>query len=140
MSPPRGFTLIEIIIALAIVAIIASIAYPSYRQHVVQTRQTEAMMALVENAHFMERWYAENGTYKNGGSTNWPTLPISSTSAFVIDFSTTAKNTDEGEYRIKAVAKAGEEWLSERYLTINESGNIEKCKTAALPKKDCEPW
>lgn len=58
-----GFTLIELMITVAIIGIIASIAYPSYIEQVRKTRRTNAQSDLVEMASFMERFYTENFTY-----------------------------------------------------------------------------
>ncbi len=56
----KGFTLIELMITVAIVAILASIALPSYQSHVVSTRRTTAQACLLELAQFMERYYSTN--------------------------------------------------------------------------------
>ncbi len=58
-----GFSLIELLIAVAIVGILAGIAYPGYARHVERTHRAAARAALLEASHFMERYYAANGTY-----------------------------------------------------------------------------
>jgi len=55
--------LIELMIALASVAILSSVAYPSYRQYVQRTERAQARVVLLEARQFMERFYAANGTY-----------------------------------------------------------------------------
>lgn len=70
-----GFTLIEVMIVVVIIGIIASIAYPSYQEHVRKTKRADAQSALMELAQFMERYYTANGRYLT--STNAaPTLPF----------------------------------------------------------------
>lgn len=68
----NGFTLIELMIVVAIVGILAAIAYPSYRDYVIETRRADAQGALMGLANAMERHYTENNTYRNasmgGGS------------------------------------------------------------------------
>jgi type IV pilus assembly protein PilE len=59
----KGFTLIELMIAVAIVGILAAIAYPSYQNHVVKTRRKTAEACMVELAQFMERYYTTNMKY-----------------------------------------------------------------------------
>lgn len=62
---PRGFTLIELMIAVAVIAILASIAYPSYQRYVNDTWRTRAVACLDELAQGMERRYTETFSYKN---------------------------------------------------------------------------
>ena len=59
----RGFSLIELMIVLVIVAILGSIAYPSYLNQVTQSRRADAQAVLMEAAQFMERFYTENNRY-----------------------------------------------------------------------------
>lgn len=61
----RGFTLIELMIAVAIIAILASIAYPSYQRYVTDTWRTRAVACLGELAQGMERRYTEGFSYEN---------------------------------------------------------------------------
>ena len=62
-GPPRGFTLIELMIVVAVVALLAVVAFPSYQEAVRKARRTEAKAALSEAAQLMERYLTEKGTY-----------------------------------------------------------------------------
>jgi len=67
-----GFTLIELMIAVAIVGILASIAYPSYTEFVKKANRADAQAALVSLASALELWKLNNnGVYKD--STTTPT-------------------------------------------------------------------
>lgn len=58
-----GFTLIELMIAVAILGILASVALPSYQNYVRQSNRAVAKSLLYENAQFMERFYTQNNQY-----------------------------------------------------------------------------
>lgn len=59
----HGFTLLEVMIALVIVAILAAIAYPSYRDSVTRTRRAEGKAALMDLANRMERFFIDRNSY-----------------------------------------------------------------------------
>lgn len=58
-----GVTLIELLVAVAIVGILAGIAYPSYQRYVARTHRNAAAACLSQYAQFMERFYTTNLTY-----------------------------------------------------------------------------
>lgn len=59
----RGFTLLELMIAVVVVTLLASVAYPSYLGQMARSRRADAKQSLVELAQRMERYYTERGTY-----------------------------------------------------------------------------
>lgn len=59
----KGFTLIELMIVVAIIGILASIAYPSYQEQIMKSRRADANGALLGLANALERHATDNGTY-----------------------------------------------------------------------------
>jgi type IV pilus assembly protein PilE len=73
-----GFTLIELMIVVAIVAILAAIAIPSYRKYVLQSHRSVAKSTLLEMASREERYYTLNNAYPaSATSLNYPSATIS---------------------------------------------------------------
>ncbi len=72
----RGFTIIELMIVVALVAIVAGIAIPAYTEHVMRSRRSDAQIALMEMANLQEKWRADNLTY----TANVSDLPYAVTS------------------------------------------------------------
>ena len=65
-DPPRrlaGFTLIEVMIVVAIVAILSAIAFPSYQESVRKSKRADARTQLLEVAQFMQRFYSQNDRF-----------------------------------------------------------------------------
>ena len=62
----RGFTLIEVMVTVAIVAILAAIALPSYRDYVVRGKLPEAFGGLSDARVKMEQYFQDNRTYPTG--------------------------------------------------------------------------
>jgi len=59
----RGFTLIELMVTVAVIAILAAIAFPSYQDSLRKSRRTDGKNALTQAVANMERYYTENNTY-----------------------------------------------------------------------------
>ncbi len=73
----RGFTLIELTIVVAVVALLGAVALPAYQDSVRKARRTEAKAALSEAAQMMERYLTERGTYATatlGAATDPPAV------------------------------------------------------------------
>lgn len=68
MRRNRGFTLIELMVTVVIVAILGAIAYPSYLSHVIKTRRSLAAGCLIEHAQWMERNYTTCLAYDKTGA------------------------------------------------------------------------
>ncbi|WP_395788428.1 type IV pilin protein [Aquimonas sp.] len=63
-----GFTLIEVMIVVLVVAILAAIALPAYNEQIRKSRRATAQAAMLEMSQCMERFNTANGTYVGGGA------------------------------------------------------------------------
>lgn len=92
-----GFTLIELMITVAIVAILAAVAYPAYTDHVAKGRRAEAKAIVLEASHWMERFYAENYRYDE----NSQGVAVTDPELFGKRFSQSPKPPGSAAYTIK---------------------------------------
>ena len=125
-SREKGFSLVELVIALAIIGILAAIAAPLYRDHLADMRRTDGQSALLQAAHNMQKYYSANGTYI--GAVLDPSA--SEKGFYAISFS--AGPTAQS-YTMQAVPQAGQAGDGCGTLTIDQAGR----KTAAGPLGEC---
>lgn len=68
MTKLSGFTLIEVLVTVAIVAILAAIAFPNYSAYIQKTRRADAQEKLLDLAAQMERWFFSQNRYPEQAS------------------------------------------------------------------------
>lgn len=73
----RGFTMVELVIVVAIIGVLASIVYPSYTNYVVRANRVDAKVALSTLAQLQERYYTENLAYTDDFNDLVPGVAIS---------------------------------------------------------------
>jgi type IV pilus assembly protein PilE len=120
----RGFTLMELIIAMVIIGILAAIAIPNYTAYIARGHRSEARSALLEGANWMERWRTERGRYDDPANANnppptfpWAQVPRTGTARYTIAVAATPV-----AYTITATAvgqMAGDACTT---LTIDQAG------------------
>jgi type IV pilus assembly protein PilE len=115
-----GFTLIELMIVIAIVGILAAIALPSYNQYIARGHRAQARAIMMEASQFMEKFYALNFNYTTTLPTRLTVSPKANEGAarYTITLTTTANS-----YSLSA-APSG--WTDETCGTLTLSNLGEK--------------
>lgn len=121
MKTPRGFTLLELMIVVAVIGILTMIAVPSYKDYVIKGKIPEATSNLATKRVQMEQFFQDNRTYAGA-----PACNADSTTSQNFDFSCAAAPTATA-YTLRAVGKGA---MSGFTYTINE-GNA-KATTAVM--------
>lgn len=102
----NGFTLIELMIVIAVVGILASVAYPSYLEHVRRTNRAEAKTILLEMVQLLERNFTETNRYDLNSAGNAFVLPTTQspktgTAKYTVQFATAMPT--QNSYTLEAV-------------------------------------
>ena len=100
MKHSTGFTLIELMIVVAIIAILTAIAYPAYNKYVLRSRRSDAYAALNQGQTVMERCYAQYFSYAPTTAT-CPAVPATSPEGY---YSVVASKVTATTYTLTATA------------------------------------
>jgi type IV pilus assembly protein PilE len=139
LAPARrscGFTLVELVVTVAVIGILASIAYPAYLKQVAKSRRTAAKSALAEAAQYMERNMTLYNCYKYAtasecaaGSgttltlpTTWQSLPADGSGMYTLSFASGSPTAST--YTLQAAPTASSPQASDACgtLTLDNTG------------------
>ena len=128
MHKQRGYNLVELMIVVAIIGIIAAIAYPSYTESVRKSRRAECAGGLTSLGSAMERYYSVNNTYEgaaDGGKDTGdpevftPTCPVDGgTATYDLTISAATAST----YTVQAAPTGAQTKDKCGTLTLNNRG------------------
>jgi len=124
-----GFTLIEVMVTVAVVAILAAIAIPSYSQYIMRANIIEAIAGLSDMRVKMEQYFQDQRNYSGGGGITPPcqagsVAPLPTAKYFTFACSNLGATT----YTVTATGKAGTNMAGFAY-TVDQAGT----KTSTLP-------
>ena len=135
MHKQRGFTLVEVMVIVGIIAILAAIAVPTYDAQKRKGYRTDAVRALTESAQLQERWYSNNGTYATLDNIYGTTFDTSANGQYAINASYSAVH-----FTITATAQGNQ--LDDkkcRTFTIDHVGRKTSTDDSAAASTGCWP-
>ena len=121
----RGFTLIELMVTVAIAAILASVAIPMYRDYVIRSRIIDATSKLSDFRVRMEQYFMDNRTYANGAACGVADPKDTDDAGFTI----TSKDPSATAYTATATGKESKGMKGLEYQIVASGAK----KTSAVP-------
>ena len=115
-----GFTLIEVMIVVAIIGILAAIAMPSYTAYVQRSKAAEATSTLANLRIRMEQYYQDNRTYADGVSPSTLVAPCAPSNADKYFTYACTGTRDDDEYTITASGVTAQ-GMNNFSFTINQN-------------------
>ncbi|HEV3017609.1 MAG TPA: type IV pilin protein [Burkholderiaceae bacterium] len=128
-----GFTLIEVMVVCAIVAILAAIAVPAYTRYVQRGDVVEGTQALAQYRVQMEQYYQDNNTYANGGNCGAP-IPT------LVNFTLACATGNAGQTYVATATGKSTTLLNNFIYTIDETNDQATTSTGSWGLSSTTAW
>lgn len=119
-ATPRGFTLIEVMITVVIVAILATVAFPSYRTYIVRANRSAAQALMLDLANQEHQFFAANRAYATLTDLNF-SMPSDLSAKYTATM--TAVTGPPPGFTITFTPVAGSVQAGDVTLTLDSTGN-----------------
>jgi type IV pilus assembly protein PilE len=121
----RGFTLIELVIAVAVIGILAAVALPSYQEYVKRSHRSSAQSLMLDLANREQQYLLDNRAFLGGGASAVTALLPSGVPTEVSSFYTLTITATDGPpptFEVKATPKTGTVMAGETPFTLDQDG------------------
>jgi len=140
----RGFTLIELMIVVAVIGILSAIAYPSYKSYILKSRRADAKNALLDLAAREERVYSNTNQYTNDAATlGYSVLPFpvnsSGSSYYTLSVALDTSVTPTG-YIAKATPTGSQTADTCLVFQVNQAGTQSNVDLAGIALTSANCW